>query len=44
MNEGEISPRFRKFDRGDMLGITKLNDTNGGDKSKDDPVYIKELG
>jgi hypothetical protein len=43
MNEAEISPKVRQFDRADMLGISKMNEPAQGDKSKDDPVYMKEL-
>jgi len=42
MNKGEISPKVRQIDRMDMIGSSKSID-NGTDKSKDDPIYIKEL-
>lgn len=42
MNEGEISPKFTIFSRDEISGLGKSNDSSGGEKKKDDPVYIKE--
>ena len=43
MNEGEVSPKYKELDRTDMLGISKMNEPSGGDKNKDNPVFMKEL-